>query len=688
MPKFNLYNKITKGITYFLQKIQNTAANNDIDGQYCQREEIRLKYFNEILEVTMKRHYKRRTISYDGLNSLPEVLENSMDKFANFTAIVDDYVDYHLTYTQLKEEIKLFASGLQALGVKKGDKVALFAESNGSWLVNSTAILKCGAAEAIRGSNAPISELTYILDHADCKGMILRDSKLYNSLLPLLREKSFDFVIVTFPKGELDKEGVLSKVLTHKEVLELGKNNEFKPVDIRRGDDCSMIYTSGTTGNPKGVMLSHGNLIYQLEVVHEAILARPRENTLHVLPIWHSYERMGQAYYLSRGCCLHYTTLSGLRGNLVKYNINSMMSVPRIWAAIRTGIYQKLRQHSPLLHKFFAFAIKVSITYKAHKMYGERRITNKLSYNALSTLMHRIARTFIKPFHVLFVATLYKKIKRNSGLDTLRVVVSGGGSLSMQDELFYDAIGVDMRIAYGLTETAPVITIRSVQDPNFLGSAGTPVRGTDIKVVDPKTFKTMPKFKKGLVIAKGPGVMKGYYKDEAATKAVTTADRYFITGDLGWLTNENNLVLVGRIKETVVLSSGENIEPVPIEEAILLSPYIDQIVLVGQDRNSVGALVVPSKEALEKCGLNMQNIHSYKEGDFYDDKLEALIKKEIETHIENKPNLRVFEKVRQFALLNEPFNTENGLMTVSQKIKRNKIFDKYRDLISRMYNKK
>ena len=321
-------------------------------------------------------------------------------------------------------------------------------------------------------------------------------------------------------------------------------------------------------------------------------------------------------------------------------------------------------------------------------MYGERRITNKLGYNTLSTIRHRVIRSFIKPLHVLFYNTLYKKIKKAVGLSNIRASISGGGALSMQDELFYDAIGINLRIGYGLTETAPVLTLRNVTDKNFLGAAGTPVEGTDLKIVDPKTFEPLPKFTKGLVIVKGPQIMKGYYKDEEATRKVFTDDGYFITGDLGWLTNENNLVLVGRLKETIVLSSGENVEPVPIEEAILLSPYIDQIVLVGQDRSGVGALVVPSKEALEKCGINMKDLSSYKDSNILNDaKLESLIKNEINTHIVNKPNLRVFEKVKQFAMLHESFSVENGLMSATQKVKRNKVFEKYAQVIGNMYNK-
>lgn len=633
----------------------------------------------------MKKITVENKVSYKGLNSLAEVLESCMEKYSSYQAITDKYNNVYMTYGELKEEMNLFASGLQALGVKKGDKIGLFAESNGLWMATSLAIQKCGAIDVIRGSNAPIEELHYITAHADCKGLILRDEKLYNAMKPFLEKYRLDFVIVTYTKSNLDTTNLKTKVYTHKDIIELGKVNKFIPVQMDRNDDGSILYTSGTTGNPKGVLLSHGNTIYQIEVVHEGFLAQPGENTLQILPIWHTYERVGQCYYISRGCNLHYTTLTGLKNDLATYDIDTFMSVPRIWESIRLGIYQKLKQASPIMYNIFDFAIKTSISYKTHRMYGERRITNKLGYHTLSTIKHRIIRSFIKPLHVLFYNTLYKKIKKAVGLDKIRASISGGGALSMQDELFYDAIGVNLRIGYGLTETAPVLTLRNVTDKNFLGSVGTPVRGCDLKVVDPKSFEELPPFKKGLVIIKGPQVMKGYYKDPEATSKVMTEDGYFITGDLGWLTKQNNLVLVGRLKETIVLSSGENVEPVPIEEAILLSPYIDQIVLVGQDRSGVGALVVPSKEALEKCGINMKNVQSYKDNVLVDSKLENLIKNEINTHILNKPNLRVFEKVKQFALLNEAFSVENGLMSATQKVKRNKVFEKYEEVIGKMY---
>ena len=635
-----------------------------------------------------KNNISSEIIFYDNFNSAIDVVLDAASRYSDLNAITDTYNNVEMTYAQLKADVDYFATGLQALGVKKGDRVGLFAESNGLWPVSSFAISKCGGIDVLRGSNAPIDELKYIIIHSECKGLILKDIKLFNSLKPFLTTRNLDFIIITYADKNINTEGLKTKVYTHADIINLGKENTFTPVSITRDDPMSMLYTSGTTGNPKGVVLTQGNMIHQLEIATNGTQASPGENTLQILPVWHAYERIAEFLFLSRGCHLYYTTLSGLKNDLAKYNINALMSVPRIWEAIKNGIYQKLKQTSPIAYAIFNFAIKTSIKYKIHKMYGERRITNKANYHTISTIVHKIKRSFYKPLHVLFYKTLYKKVKQAAGLDSLRYSISGGGALSMQDELFYDAIGVDLRIGYGLTETSPVLTLRNVWDKNFLGAAGKPVAATDLKIVDCKTHKELPRFAKGLVVVKGPQVMKGYYKDEKATEQAFTPDGYFITGDLGWLTNDNNLVLVGRLKETIVLSTGENVEPIPIEEAILASPYIEQIVLVGQDKSGVGALVVPSREALEKCGINMKDIPSSKEGGFNNPELELLIKNEINTNIQNKANLRMFEKVKQFALIKESFSIENGMLSMTQKIKRNKVFEKYKELIGSMYNNK
>ena len=320
-------------------------------------------------------------------------------------------------------------------------------------------------------------------------------------------------------------------------------------------------------------------------------------------------------------------------------------------------------------------------------MYSERRITNKKGkYHYWTNVYHKIVRSFLKPLHVLFTNTLYKKVKQAAGIN-FRASISGGGALSMKDQLFYDAIGVNLREGYGLTETSPVLTLRNIEDPNYLGCCGKPLMGTEIKILDTETNEELGIFQKGTVYARGYQISKGYYKDDEATKAVFDEEGWFNTGDIGWLTADNNLVLVGRVKETIVLSNGENVEPLPIEEACLESPYIDQIMLVGQDKTSIGALVVPSEEALKKCGILANEIKSGTNLTISNPTLRELIKKEISTYINHKKNLKPFEKIKDFEVLNENFTMANGMMSQTAKMKRNVISEKYEKPISNMYDK-
>lgn len=644
----------------------------------------KLKSFQEKRQLEILEEEKILNAFYVEAHSLGDYFSMQAISHRDYQAVTDDYCNVKMTYGELEENIVKFSSGLQSLGLSKGDFACIFSENNGRWIIMDQAVTRCGAVSTLRGANAPADELEYIISHSDCVGVILQNEVLYNKLRNVLNKFNFRFIVLMF--DEIKEQNGKCKIYSYNDVLQIGALHHFIKPEISLDDNYSMLYTSGTTGNPKGAIITQKNILSQMAGLNELLRFKEGEKSLEVLPVWHAYERTLQYSWFCSGANVHFTTLSGLKKDLAKYQVHLICSVPRIWETIRIGIYQKLKQKSLWTYYFFDLAVKFSIWYKIHKMYSERRLTKKKTkYKKRSIVYHKVVRTFIKPIHLLANNVLYKKIREENGLD-FRVSISGGGSLSMKDQIFYDAIGVNLREGYGLTETSPVVVMRKVYEPNYLGSAGKPVLGTSIKILDIDTSEEIGMYRKGVVWVKGPQIMKGYYKNQEATNAVIK-DGWFNTGDLGFITKENNLVIIGRAKETIVLSNGENVEPVPIEAACLESPYIDQIVLVGQDESSVGALVVPSDEALKKCGVIANELKSSKHLTIQDVTLRELIKKEINTYIKSKTQLKSFEKIKQFEILKNGFNFENGMLNQVSKLRRNVIFEKYKTLIGKMFSK-
>lgn len=647
----------------------------------------KLKAFNEKREKEVELENAELESFYAEAKNFSDYFLNITEKFNDLYAVKDEYsgIDNY-TYKNLQEEILNFSSGLQSIGVKKGDFVCLFSESNGRWIVIDQSIIRCGAISTLRGVLAPNDELKYIINHSGSKVIILQNEKTLIKLRDVLKEVDVKTVILMFDNVEQYKGKFNFEIYSFDEIIEKGKNFKFQKPEIFVDDYYSMLYTSGTTGEPKGAIIDHRAILSQVYSLQDTLSLKSGEKSLEILPVWHAYERTLMYAWFAAGMYVHYTNLSNLRKDLVKYKVDCICSVPRIWETMRISIYQKLKQSSNWKYYFFDMLVKFSIRYKIHKMYGERRLTNKKTkYKMRSRIYHRVLRTLWKPTHYYTNKFAYRKIREAFGLN-FRIAISGGGALPIKDQLFYDALGVNLREGYGLTETAPVVVIRRADEQNFLGTAGKPMKGTRLKIVDPETKQEVGMYKKGVVLVKGPQVMVGYYKKEKETKEVLQ-EGWFNTGDLGWITKDNNLILVGRSKETIVLSNGENIEPVPIESACLESPYIDQIVLVGQDEDSLGALIVPSEDALKKFGKMVDELKTYKNLTIQDVSLRELIKDEINTYIKNKPHLKSFEKIKKFEILTNRFNTENGMLNQTLKLRRNIIFKKYKDVINKMFKK-
>ena len=633
--------------------------------------------------------YERREIerTFQAYNSLPDYIKKCISTFPDLPAISDPYNKIELTYGELNRGMDEVASGLQSLGVKKGDFVAIFSENCGLWCMADQGIMRAGGITTPRGTAAPATELQYILQHSEAKYLILQNDAILDKIFSILEKTDLKAIIMLHQKGELAKKNLKTPVYTWDELRELGRKHTFIPPDLKMEDISTMLYTSGTTGNPKGVLLTHIGVVSQFPSVDEQFRAKPGEKTLQILPIWHSFERTAQMYNMLKCCHLHFTTIPALGKDLLKVKPSTLMSVPKIWDTIEQRLMATLKKKSAAMYGLVVFATAISKQYVYHKIYSHRDMPEGLTVSRrLKQLMHLLIKWFLAPGHFFFLKTLYPKIREAAGLN-FRGAISGGGSLPMHTQLFYEGIGVNLMEGYGMTESSPVLTLRYIAEENYLGSAGKPIKGTEIKIVDPVTRETLPRFKKGLVMARGYQVMKGYYKGNAEQDGMIDKDGWLNTGDLGWLTATNHLVLVGREKDTIVLSNGENIEPVPIEDALLESPMISQIVLVGQDEDNLGALIVPSEEALKTYSDNPEKL-TVRVRTLQNKELRDMLKEEIKKHIKNKSNLKSFEYIHQFAVLKDKFTLDNGTVSASGKIKRNKVIEQNKDIIKDMYKKK
>ena len=601
-----------------------------------------------------------------------------------------------LSFRQLHQQIGQAALGFAQLGVRAGDVVALFAENGPRWLVADQGLMRAGAADAVRGASAPVDELLYILGDSGAVGLVVESAALLDKLAlaggglggPWGPDSPLRFVVVLEgePAGAARAVAGLAGVpcFSWQGLIEQGL--QAGPL-LPPSDDpqrlATILYTSGTTGQPKGVPLSHANLLHQVRTLGVAVAPRPGDRVLSVLPIWHAYERAAEYFLLACGCRQSYTNLKQLRADLQKVRPHYLISVPRIWEALLSGFEDALKAMPGRRQQLIRAALANSRAYGINRhmacnlTLGEEPWWGRAGAAVLAGLrwpLHRLAETLIWP-----------KVRGQLVGGRLRTAISGGGALAMHVDGFFEAIGIELLVGYGLTETSPVLTCRRPWR-NRRGSAGYPLPGTAVRVVDPGTRAPLVWGQQGLVLVKGPQVMAGYFKKPDATAKVLDGDGWFDTGDLGHLLADGSLVLTGRAKDTIVLSSGENIEPGPLEEALGASPLLEQVMVVGQDRKQLGALLVPRPEALEAFAKAGAADGSALDGSVLEgDALLRALTRECNRLLSQRPGSRSDERLAGVALV-EPFTLDNGLLTQTLKQRRDRIAQRDGAAITAIYS--
>ncbi|MCL6435562.1 MAG: long-chain fatty acid--CoA ligase [Leptolyngbyaceae cyanobacterium HOT.MB2.61] len=647
----------------------------------------------------LERQNLKRLADYSHVQSLPEIWAIAAQRFSHKLALYDPHSRpaIKITYTQLYEQIRQFAIGLQILGIQPRERIALFSDNSPRWFIADQGMMTAGAANAVRSSQAEREELFFILEHSGSTGLVVEDQATLKKLGDRLTHFPLKFVILL--SDETVDEKTELKVLNFPQLMELGQNQNLQPVSQNRETLATLIYTSGTTGRPKGVMLSYGNLLHQVNTLGTVVQPQPENRVLSILPTWHSYERSVEYFLLSQGCTQIYTSIRTIKKDLKEFKPHYMVSVPRIWESVYEGIQKQFKEQPAQKQKLIHFFLGVSQRYiEACRLWQNLDLLRQ-DPSFLQRLMAGIQTLMLYPLHAVGEKIVYKKVRDAVTGGEFRHAISGGGSLARHLDDFFEIIGVSVLVGYGLTETSPVTNARRPWH-NLRGSSGQPIPGTEIRIVDPDTRRTLPPGQKGLVLIRGPQVMQGYYKNPEATQKAIDPDGWFDSGDLGWVTRENDLVLTGRAKDTIVLTNGENIEPQPIEDACLRSPYIAQIMLVGQDQKALGALIVPNLDALREWaaakGLHLELPEGSPESDptppppastlSLDSKpVQDLIRQELNREVQNRPGYRPDDRIGPFRLILEPFTMENGLLTQTLKIRRNVVMDRYQGMIDEMF---
>ena len=622
---------------------------------------------------------RARAINYDEVQAIPEVWPIVAAQHGDTVALIDPHSEPEVRYTyrELATDIKRFAAGLQALGVQPAEKVAVFSENRPRWLVADQGIMTAGAIDAVRGANAEKSELLYILDHSDSIGLVVQDIATLMKLADGLAGTSLRFIILlTDETTELDANLGGAKLLNFTEVMGLG--GELVPVKYGRDRTATLMYTSGTSGSPKGVMLSQANLLSQIAGATSVVNVGPGKKIMSILPIWHCYERSFEYFTLSQGCTQIYTNIRYVKKDLKEYSPQYMVAVPRLWESIYEGVQKQFREQPEGKQKLVQFFIQQSLQYiRARRTLSGLNLDN-LKSSAGEKLIAALKLIYLWPIHQVGDRIVYAKVRQALGGE-VDYLVSGGGSIADYLEDFYELAGIPILGGYGLTETSPITHVRRPWR-NLRGADGQAVPGAETAIVNLEDRQPVPIGTPGLVLLRGPQIMQGYYKNPEATQKAIDAQGWFDSGDLGQITDWGDLIITGRAKDTIVLTNGENIEPTPIENACLRSPYVDQIMLVGQDQRALGALIVPNMEALEQwtktAGTSL---------DLQSSAVQNLYKQELNREVANRPGYRADDRIASFALVEDPFTVENGLLTQTLKVKKNQVRDRYQPLIDSLF---
>ena len=562
-----------------------------------------------------------------------------------------------VSWTEMLERVRDLALGFHELGVKRGDRVVLLSENRPEWFYVDKAVQALGAAIVPIYSTLPASQVSYIVRNSESKTLIVSSPEQQNKVAQIRGELSDvkNVVRIDAPGDSGLDSWALEEVSTRgaeKAATEPELHRRLA-AEVTPQDLASIIYTSGTTGDPKGVMLTHANFVSNVKASMEVLPITKDDVALSALPYSHVFERMVAHYlYPCAGTSIAIAeSVDKVVDNLAEIRPTVMTFVPRFYEKMYARVLEAVSQGSPLKQKIFSWAVSVG------QEHGRYRLGDN-SPPVLLDLKYKVA-----------TALAFKKLQQRVG-GRLRFFISGGAPLSKKIAEFFWAAGITILEGYGLSETSPVIAVNRPDAIRF-GTVGKVAPGVEVKIADDEE-----------ILARGPNIMKGYYKNEEATREAIDPDGWFHTGDVGHLDADGFLVITDRKKDLIVTAGGKKIAPQPIESLLKTNPYVAEIVLIGNARRFPAALVVPDFDQLHKW-TREQGIKSFNKQELVRNQgLIDFIQKQID---EMTSHLAQFEKIKKVCLLPKAFTLEGGELTPTLKVKRKVVEGRYKDLIDQLY---
>lgn len=584
----------------------------------------------------------------------------------------------NITWDTVKDDVNALASYLMDEGVEKGDRIAILSENRYEWAVTDLAILMTGAVNVSIYSTLPASQCEYILQDSGAKiffvstGIQLKKAVEIFDRCPKLKS------IIAYDQPKVKKnlsekyiklydtayrEGLKAETIFAQELKK--RAFQAKPEEV-----ATLVYTSGTTGKPKGAMLTHRNIVSNVKAIHDVVSITENDRCLSFLPLCHTFERTAGYYAaMAGGVDIYYAeSVDTVAKNMIEARPTIVVSVPRLFEKIYNLVHKNVQDGSAIQQAIFNWALRV----------GEKYWHGK--------------RGFVSMQKAIADRIVFNKLKERTG-GRIRFFVSGGAALPAGIGTFFMSAGLNILEGYGLTETSPVMACNRLGD-EVMGTVGKVMNGVTVGIqslrdnriiaqVSGEDYPTNISTEEGEILNRGPNTMKGYWNNEAATKEMIDEDGWLHTGDVGRFEN-GRLKITDRIKHMIVNAGGKNIYPGPIEDMFKTSQWIDQIVVVGEKKNFMAALIVPNFEALKKYAK--QNQIGY--GDIAEliqnESIKNLYSREIRTF---SNELASHEKIRDFRLLTNEFSVESGELTPTLKVKRRVIEEKYGHLIEEMFKK-